>query len=120
MKRLDRRSFLRTTLLSTTSFSLFPALAAETGKSISAQASATARVIGANGNLRCAVVGFNGRGRSHLEDLARIKGTRLVALCDVDSKVLGRELDKCKTNGKEVAGYTDIRKLLENKDIDVV
>ena len=119
-QKLDRRSFLKTTLISTTSLSLFPALAAETGAKVTAQASATTRVIGANSEIRYAVVGFNGRGRSHLEDLSRIKGTRLVALCDVDRKVLDRELDKCKTNGAQVEGYTDVRKLLENKDIDVV
>src|ERR1051325_10340968 len=114
--KLDRRSFLKTSMLATASWSLFPARGAE----VKAQASATAQVIGANSDIRYAVVGFNGRGGDHLKELAEIKGTRLAALCDVDSKGLERELDKCKRNGASVEGYTDIRKLLENKDIDVV
>src|SRR5215467_15538635 len=81
--KLDRRTFLKTSVLATASVSLFPARAAE----VKAQASAVARVIGANGDIRYAVVGFNGRGRDHLKEMADVKGTRLVALCDVDSKV---------------------------------
>jgi predicted dehydrogenase len=118
--KLDRRNFLKTTLVSTTSLSLFPALAAESGREVSAQASAVTKVIGANSDIRCAVVGFNGRGRSHIEDLRNMKGTRIVALCDVDRKVLDREVESFKAKGDQVEGYTDVRKLLENKDIDVV
>jgi len=118
--KLDRRSFLKSTLISTTSLGLFPALAAEEGRKVTAQASATARVVGANSDIRYAVVGFNGRGKSHIQDLAEVKGTRLVALCDVDRNVLDREIKKCETAGEKIEGYTDVRKLLENKDIDVV
>src|SRR5439155_10350283 len=69
------------------------------------------------------VVGFNtghGRGQSHIEGLRKLKGTRLVALCDVDRDVLDKEVKKCQDRGDQVEGYTDIRKLLENKNIDVV
>src|SRR4051812_30710426 len=118
--KVNRRRFLKSTLISTSSLSLLPALAAEEGRKVTAQASATAQVVGANSDIRYAVVGFNGRGKEHLKELPEVKGTRLVALCDVDQKVLGREMEKCETAGKKVEGYTDIRKLLENKDIDVV
>jgi predicted dehydrogenase len=43
-----------------------------------------------------------------------------VALCDVDQKVLEREAKKARDKGDKLETYTDIRKLLENKDIDVV
>ncbi len=85
-----------------------------------AQSSVKSRIIGANEDIRFAVVGFNGRGKSHIEAFSAMKGIRLVALCDVDSTVLGKELQKANTNGAKVEGYTDVRKLLENKDIDVV
>ncbi len=120
MKKLNRRSFLKSSLLGTTSISLLPAFGAEKGGQVTAQASAVARVIGANDDIRFAVVGFNGRGADHLDGMRKVKGTRLVALCDVDSKVLERELTKCQNGGEQVEGYTDIRKLLENKAIDVV
>src|SRR2546425_1135064 len=105
MKRLDRRSFLKTSLTTTASLTLFPAFAAENGAKVSSSASASARVVGANGDLRYAIVGFNGRGKDHLKEMAEQKGTRLVALCDVDSTVLGRETAKCKERGQQVEGY---------------
>ena len=106
MHKLDRRSFLKTSVLGTASFGLFPALGS--------------RVLGANADIRFAVVGFGGRGKSHIEGLGEVQGTRLVALCDVDRKILDREVKKCEDKGDKVQGYTDIRKLLDNKDIDVV
>src|SRR2546427_3122130 len=120
MKKLDRRSFLKTSLLGTASVGLWPAVGAEKEAQVKASASATARVIGANGDIRFAVVGFNGRGSDHIGGMRGVKGTRLAALCDVDSHVLERETKKCKERGEQVEGYTDVRKLLENPDIDVV
>ena len=112
MKQLHRRSFLKRSLFATASLSVLP---------LSRAASpAKARVVGANEDIRYAVVGFNGRGKDHIKELAEIKGTRLVALCDVDQNVLDREIKRCRDRGDQLEGYTDIRKLLENKDIDVV
>src|SRR5438045_3418030 len=48
------------------------------------------------------------------------KGARLVALCDVDRDILHREVKHAADLGEQVKGYTDIRKLLEDKDVDVV
>ena len=45
---------------------------------------------------------------------------RVVAVCDADQDVLNRELDASRKRGEKVAGYTDVRKLLEDKDIDAV
>jgi predicted dehydrogenase len=98
---------------------LLPAFGADDAAP-AASAASNARVAGANGAIRFAVVGFNGRGKDHLSGMRKVKGCRLVALCDADSKVLGHEVDNAKKNGEDVVGYTDIRKLLDNKDIDVV
>ena len=107
MNKFTRRQFLKSSLISAASLNVLPAFAAE-------------NVVGANGDIRYAVVGFNDRGKSHISGMAEVEGTRLVALCDVDSKVLAREMQKCDQKGQKVEGYSDIRKLLENKDIDVV
>jgi predicted dehydrogenase len=117
MNQLDRRSFLKASLLTTASFSVLPALAAEQAAT---PASSRARVPGANGDIRFGVVGFLGRGQAHIDGLRKAKGTRLVALCDVDSEVLGKEIKKCQDRGEQVAGYTDVRKLLEDRNVDVV
>ncbi len=44
----------------------------------------------------------------------------MVALCDVDSNILDREVKKYRDKGEQIEAYTDVRRLLENKDIDVV
>ncbi len=111
MNKLPRRQFLRNTLLASAAFKAWPMLAQTPRKS---------RIVGANEDIRCAVVGLNGRGRVHIEALSKMKGVRLVALCDVDSDILKKELSKASEGGRAVQGYTDIRKLLENKDIDAV
>src|SRR2546423_9143298 len=115
MNKRNRRSFLKTSLLASTSLSALPGFSAE-NEARPKVASPKARVAGANDDIRYAVVGFNGRGKSHIEDLRGIKGTRLAALCDVDQSVLDRETKICRDRGQQLEGYTDIRKLLENKD----
>ena len=58
------------------------------------------RFAGANEDIRVAVVGFNGRGDDHINAWEKIKGVRLAALCDVDSKVLDRRRQpRPKTSG---------------------
>jgi len=120
MNRLDRRSFLKTSLLTTASFSLFPVLGADKNTKRKERAPVASRATGANGDIRFAVVGFGGRGMNHIDGLREVKGTRMVALCDVDRSILDREVKKYRDLGEQIESYTDIRKLLENKNIDVV
>ena len=106
MKSLNRRSFLKSTALTAAAFSL--------------PARSWAQVNGSNSDVRVAVVGFGGRGQSHIEAFSKMSGVRVAALCDVDQTVLGKEVDKFKKDGKSVETFTDIRKLLDDKNIDVV
>src|ERR1051325_6764642 len=112
MKSMDRRSFLKTSALAGASLGLLP--------SPVRAASANTRVRGANEDIRVAVVGFGGRGRDHIQGFSELPGVRVVALCDVDKHILDRETHNCANASKPVQGYSDIRKLLENKDVDVV
>ena len=102
MKNLNRRSFLKTTGLAAVTFSLSPR--------------SWAQVEGSNSDVRVAVIGFNGRGASHISSLRKLDGVRVTALCDADSDVLAREVKKI----EGVEAYTDIRKLLESKNVDAV
>ena len=102
MSQLNRRSFIKNTAIAT-------AVAGLSARSF-------AQSTGANGDLRVAVVGFRSRGMEHIKELQKIKGVRIVALCDVDSKVVAKGL-KAIPGAK---GYSDIRKMLEDKDIDAV
>ena len=103
MKTFTRRDFLKTTALGAGAFGLGPL--------------ASLRAAGANEDIRVAQIGFHGQGGSHIRALTAMKGVRLVALCDVDHHVLDAEARRL---GGDIQKYTDIRKLLENKDVDAV
>ena len=52
-----------------------------------------------------------------------VPGVNMVALCDVDKNVIDKRMADLAKTGKDVSKvktYTDYRKLLEQKDIDVV
>jgi predicted dehydrogenase len=106
MKNMNRRSFLRNTALTTAALSL--------------PVRSWSQVKGANDDIRVAIVGFNGQGSGDMEGFRKVKGVRVVALCDVDKNVLAGGEKKFKDLGEPIQTYTDVRKLLENKDIDVV
>jgi predicted dehydrogenase len=80
----------------------------------------SSRVLGANEDIRVAVIGFNGRGAGHISELLGLKGVRLVALCDVDPQVLARGVEMAAKKDVKVETYSDVRKLLESKEIDAV
>jgi len=84
------------------------------------------RVLGANNDIRIAVVGLGsfvkigGKGRSDLREFRKIPGVRITAICDCDKDHMAPVLAECNENGEPVQTYTDVRKLLDNKDIDAV
>src|SRR4026208_325137 len=101
-----RRTFLKT-----------GALAAA---SISAPARLWSQVNGAHKHLRVAVVGFRGRGSGHIGSFSKAKGARVVALCDADKDVLESTAKTLRDRKQPVDTFTDVRKLLERKDIDAI
>ncbi|MBN2271191.1 MAG: Gfo/Idh/MocA family oxidoreductase [Sedimentisphaerales bacterium] len=106
MKRIARRDFLKGSLT---------ALAA--GGSLAMPFS---RVRGANNDICAAVVGIRSQGTNHINWFRNIPGVRVVAICDADKQFLDREEQKFKERNETVDTYVDCRKLLEDKDIDVV
>ena len=121
MKKINRRDFIKKSLIAGASISLWPVLGrSQTNPTATQAGTARLRVRGANDDIRAAVIGFNGQGRGHIRNLRSLKGVRVVALCDVDQDVLDRETKAIKDSGESVESYTDIRRLLENKEIDVV
>jgi predicted dehydrogenase len=63
-------------------------------------------ILGSNGDIRIAVIGFNGRGVSHIDGFRKIKGVRLVGLCDADSAVLAKGVDHVENGGSKKAKPT--------------
>ncbi len=111
MNNMNRRSFIRNSALVAASLSALPRLG---------WAAPTARIRGANEDIRVAVAGFNGRGMSHIQGFEKIKGVRIVALCDVDEIVLAKGVKTLTDRGHQVKGYRDIRKLIEDPNIDAI
>jgi len=104
MNQTTRRTFLKGSLAAGAALALSP----------------HARVRGANDDVRVAVVGINSQGRGHINWMRGIPGVRVVALCDPDRNVLAREVAAFAKRDEKVEAYADVRKLLENKDIDAV
>ncbi len=71
----------------------------------------------ANDKIVLGFIGVAGRGYGHLDWFGRHPDVEIGAVCDVYQPHLERAL--AKTDGK-AKGYSDFRKLLENKDIDAV
>src|ERR1019366_7732725 len=65
--------------------------------------------------LTKAVIGVGGMGQGHLSGINPT--SKLLAVCDVDSKHLEVGL---KVGGPDVKGYKDFREVLARKDIDIV
>ncbi|WP_339727238.1 Gfo/Idh/MocA family oxidoreductase [Maribacter stanieri] len=77
--------------------------------------------VGANDTINVGLVGCKGMGFSDLTSFLKISEINVIALCDVDENVLReRTADLEKAGIKKPKWYVDYRKLLENKDIDVV
>lgn len=106
MPKLNRRKFLQQSLF--------------TGAALHLPASSWSRVLGANDAIRVAVIGFNGQGRSHIRAFSAMEGVQLTALCDADSQVVEREAENLRKAGKTVECYTDLRKVLDDKNIDAI
>jgi len=102
MKKCNRRDFLKTA--TATGFAL----------------AVPNRVFGANDDIRVACIGIHGRGGSHISAFRKKAGSRVVALCDVDCNVLDSRAASFEKANLKVEKYVDVRRLLDNKDIDAV
>src|SRR4051812_19032180 len=104
--KMNRRSFLKSTLAASAAVSL--------------PARIYAAAPGANDAIRVGMIGFNGRGQDHIKNYLGLKGVRITAMCDVDTKVLDKGSAQLKDKSLPVETYQDIRKMLESKELDVV
>ncbi len=79
--------------------------------------------ISPNDRLNVGAIGINGMGFSDLRSALKVPGVTLVALCDIDANVIAKrlkELAGMNVDTSKVKTYNDYRKLLDNKDVDVV
>ena len=74
-----------------------------------------------NDTVRVACVGIRGQGKAHIHMYSQMPTVEIAALCDVDESVLNQRTQEMVSAGKKKpTGYTDVRKLLEDKSIDAI
>jgi len=71
--------------------------------------------------VRVGVVGCGGRGSSHVSAWSSMPNVEVAALCDVDESHIADKLKGLAAkSSKKPATYVDVRKMLEDKDIDAI
>src|SRR5687767_2870394 len=108
---LQRREFLRNTLMSAAAVSIGGILPGVSAKSYG-------NIIGANDRVRLASMGVNARGLAVAENFAGQPNCEVLFVCDVDS----RAADKCISSVGKIQktlplAQPDFRKALESKDL---
>ena len=112
MSSLSRREFIKKSSMG---------VALGTAAGLSMASKSYANIAGANRNLNIALLGCNRRYRPIIDLLPKIPNVTVHTVCDVNAKNLNAALVKA----QEVLGYTpksevDLRKVVENKEIDAV
>ena len=104
----SRRTFLKKTAVASSGVVMAPTIVSSS-------------VFGANDRINAAVLGVNGRGKSHIESLMAQKNVRVATLCDPDMNLLKERGATFKeTYDKDVYLEQDLRRVMDDKDIDVV
>ncbi|HEY7327703.1 MAG TPA: Gfo/Idh/MocA family oxidoreductase [Gemmataceae bacterium] len=117
MRSISRRDFLHDSAI----------LAALAGAGLGSESLAAEKAVAKKGQvndqLRVAVIGVNGRGKNHVDALAgnTSLNTIITTICDADSAVIGASMKKVENKqGKAPSYEQDIRKVVEDKNIDIV
>ena len=107
---MKRRSFVRNATLATAAigFNSFQNFTPKAGQ-----------------NVKLAIIGVGLRGQAHLDNALRRADTDVVAICDIDERMLGMATDLIKKSGKKMpqvfkGDVYAYKKLLEQKNIDTV
>ncbi len=79
-------------------------------------AASYSRILGANDRLGLGLIGSGERGRHDMGLFQSAGGVEVRAVCDVYAEMI----DRAKQKAPQARAYSDHRKLLESKDIDVV
>ncbi|HUC80242.1 MAG TPA: Gfo/Idh/MocA family oxidoreductase [Flavisolibacter sp.] len=70
--------------------------------------------------IRVGLIGCKGQGWSNLTSMLKLSEVQCAAICDVDENILAQRKADLQKIANQPTLYTDYRKLLANKDIDVV
>jgi len=108
MPRLTRRTFLQNSLAAAATVTI-------------AGTKSSGKVLGANDTIRIAVAGLNGRGGSHVDEFGKMKNVEIVCIVDPDQRTYKKRIDQLAKLGRaEPKTATDIRKVLEDKELNAI
>jgi predicted dehydrogenase len=118
---ISRRKFLEESLLAAAAS--VAASCASRGTTSTATAPVPAPT-GANDRIRVAIIGVNGRGMAHVRGFAKKPGVEIATICDLDeaaaAKAIKETLDKSPPGTKAPRFERDLRRVMEDKEIDVI
>ncbi len=83
---------------------------------IAATAASYSRILGANDRIHLGLIGAGERGRYVMSVFLKQPNVELTSVCDI----WGAQIDKAKKANPAAQGYSDYRKLLESKPLDIV
>jgi predicted dehydrogenase len=83
-------------------------------------ATSYAAVQGANERINVGIIGPGGMGSNHIRTLVTQKDVRILQVCDVDRQRLATAAKNATVDGQEPTQTSDMRRLLENRDIAAV
>jgi predicted dehydrogenase len=115
---VSRRDFAETALTLAAGV-LAGARPAAAGESTTPRAAAFEKK-GPNDKLRVAVVGLTGRGGAHVTEFLANPDCELAVVCDCDPNAFARYEKRFADLPRKPETVTDVRRLLDRKDIDVV
>jgi predicted dehydrogenase len=84
--------------------------------SLAFTAASYSRILGANDRLGLGVIGCGERGRGDMRIFLKQTGVQVVAVCDI----YGEMIDRAQQMAPGAQAFTDHRKLLEVKEVDIV
>lgn len=110
----SRRKFMRSGLLAAAGMAIPNFISAE-------HFAALLHRVGPNDQINFGVIGAKGMGWSNMSVFLKMPQVNCIGIADIDESVRNqRAAEVEKLRGKRPAVYTDYRKMLEDKDIDVV
>jgi predicted dehydrogenase len=86
----------------------------------SSSAESYSHIMGANDRVNMAVMGTNGRGSGMARNFQSHKDVEMRYVCDVEEKALAKGVAAVKDAGGNPKTAKDIRKVLEDKDLDAL
>ena len=107
MSKQTRRGFLKNTLAAAATVTI-------------AGTKSSGRVLGANDTVRVGVAGLNDRGGAHVGAFSKMKDVEVVYLIDPDTRTFSKRLDQLNKQTTKPTLVQDIRKALEDKNLDAV